>query len=208
MKNRLAFVSGFCTFVITGLFISALALPAPQPKAAPVRPAKPTLRISKPAPQPVAIPTPAPVETTSVAPPSAPSYRAGLSALDIIAGVNGARLNTGLPILAHSALLDQSAYAKAVNMCLGDYWAHDSPSGRTPWYFIRAVGYSYTYAGENLAYGYWSAPVTVTAWLASAEHYANIMSTQYTEIGAASISCAYYQGEANQIITVNHFGAR
>lgn len=91
----------------------------------------------------------------------------------------------GLPPLALNSDLTHAAQMKANDMFAKHYWAHDSPNGTTPWYWIRQAGYNYLYAGENLAQGFDSSSSVVTAWMNSPEHRANMLSPNYTDIGFA-----------------------
>ena len=36
-------------------------------------------------------------------------------------------------------------------MAKNEYFAHTSPTGITPWYWLSQVDYNFIYAGENLA---------------------------------------------------------
>lgn len=122
---------------------------------------------------------------------------------NIIGLVNNFRVQNNLPALAVNAQLNQSALAKAQDMCAKNYWAHGQWAG-----FVSGAGYNYITAGENLAYGFQTAEATLTGWVNSAGHYANIVNREYKETGVAVLSCQNYQKRASTIIVVNHFGAR
>src|SRR3989344_6651963 len=64
---------------------------------------------------------------------------------------NKDRLAEGGGALAFDAHLAKAAQAKANDMAAQGYFAHVSPDGKTPWYWLDSVGYNYTYAGENPA---------------------------------------------------------
>jgi len=64
---------------------------------------------------------------------------------------NGERQTQNLPILTVSPLLNEAAEMKATDMATKGYFAHTSPEGKTPWYWLEQAGYNYQYAGENLA---------------------------------------------------------
>jgi hypothetical protein len=83
-------------------------------------------------------------------------------------------------------LLEAAARAKAEDMAAKSYFAHTSPEGRTPWYWLDLVGYKYAYAGENLAVDFDDSTDVTNAWMNSPGHRANIMSERYTEIGIAT----------------------
>jgi len=73
------------------------------------------------------------------------------------------------------------------------YFAHTSPEGKTPWYWIEQVGYQYQYAGENLAINFSDSEDVVKAWMESASHRANITKDKYTEIGTG-VATGVYKG--------------
>jgi hypothetical protein len=104
---------------------------------------------------------------------------------EIIVETNAARNANNLPPLKSNYELDLAAQEKLDDMIKNGYFAHTSPSGVTPWYWFKDVGYSYTTAGENLALGYSTAQATVQAWMNSPSHRANLLNTKYEEIGVA-----------------------
>jgi len=106
----------------------------------------------------------------------------------IVALTNGKRAQSGLAALSFNGQLSQAASAKAQDMYAADYWAHNSPSGKTPWSFISASGYRYLYAGENLARDFSDASSVVEAWMASPSHRSNILDDHFKEIGVAVAS--------------------
>ena len=59
---------------------------------------------------------------------------------------------------------------KAQDMATLGYFAHVSPDGKTPWYWIEKVGYDYQYAGENLAINFSDSKDVTNAWMASPLH--------------------------------------
>jgi len=98
---------------------------------------------------------------------------------------NAARADAGAGALVINEDLNQAAQAKAADMFNEQYWAHTSPSGHTPWYWVKSTGYSYDYAGENLAKGFISSQGVITAWLNSAEHRTNLLDNRYLDVGFA-----------------------
>src|SRR3989344_8844829 len=106
----------------------------------------------------------------------------------IIVLTNSKRAQNGFGPLAVNSQLAQAASAKANDMYAADYWAHNSPSGKTPWSFISASGYRYLYAGENLARDFSDASSVVEAWMASPSHRSNILGDHFKEIGVAVAS--------------------
>lgn len=106
---------------------------------------------------------------------------------ELVADTNKERVSGGLGELKVNAQLSDAAYKKAQNMFEEQYWAHVSPSGVQPWKWFGDTGYSYSYAGENLAKNYPTAEATVKAWMNSPTHRDNIMKSQYVDVGFAVV---------------------
>jgi hypothetical protein len=117
---------------------------------------------------------------------------------------NEARLVSGQRILARSSLLDQAAQLKANDMATNNYFAHVSPSGLSPWYWFSRVNYVFSYAGENLAVDFSESVDVKNAWLLSPTHKANILSSNFTEIGIA-VAEGYRHGKPT-VYVVQMFG--
>ncbi len=98
--------------------------------------------------------------------------------------------------LTVNPLLQQAAQAKANDMAAKGYFAHTSPEGLTPWYWLGQVGYSYASAGENLAINFVDSKDVILAWMNSSGHRANILNQSYTEIGIATAKGIYKGQEA------------
>lgn len=116
------------------------------------------------------------------------SYATNISETTLIELTNQARAQAGLPALQTNATLRQAAQAKAVDMLSRDYWSHLAPDGAEPWQFVSEAGYTYTYAGENLAKGFATSEGVMAGWLASPGHRANLLGQNYTEIGLAVVN--------------------
>lgn len=129
-------------------------------------------------------------------------YATDMSVSSLLSNTNAQRTANGLGALALNATLNQAAQAKAQDMMNNDYWSHVSPSGVTPWYWMTSAGYSYQTAGENLAYGFATSADTVTGWMNSPGHRANILNTSYKDIGFGIVNAPSYQGEGAQTIVV------
>jgi hypothetical protein len=110
-----------------------------------------------------------------------------ISASELLTGTNEARKDASLPELVINDELSQAAFLKAKDMISNNYWAHTSPSGTSPWKWLADVGYNYDVAGENLAKNYPTADATVTAWMNSESHRANILNERYQDIGFAVV---------------------
>ena len=111
-----------------------------------------------------------------------------ISASDIIKYTNQDRGQNGAGLLVESSALDQATIAKANDMFAQNYWAHISPTGKTPWEFIRSANYSYSAAGENLARDFDKSSQVVEAWMNSPSHKENLLSDKFTEIGVGVVN--------------------
>ncbi len=114
-------------------------------------------------------------------------YSSDITVDKVLSQTNQIRGQGSLKSLQYSDRLSQAAVAKGQDMFANQYWAHTSPSGREPWDFIRAVGYGYRVAGENLARDFDTTDTMMQAWMASPTHRENIMHPRYQEIGIAVI---------------------
>lgn len=117
---------------------------------------------------------------------------------------NDARVSNNEKTLVRSSVLDNVARLKANDMARLGYFAHTSPSGVTPWYWFNEGGYSFVYAGENLAIDFTESVDVENAWLASPTHKANILNSNFSEIGVATVD-ATYQGRPTTYV-VQMFG--
>ena len=129
------------------------------------------------------------------------------STASLLSDTNAQRLSANESSLTLDAKLSAAAQAKASDMVTHDYWSHDTPDGRTPWSFIAAAGYSYSLAGENLAYGFADANETITGWMNSAEHRANILNSGYQNVGFGIASSPHYLGQGAETVVVAEYAA-
>jgi len=106
-----------------------------------------------------------------------------VSVSELLDFTNRERANNNLGPLTLSDQLDKAASLKAQDMFVNNYWAHESPTGVTPWKWLADVDYSYDVAGENLAKNFPDASSTVSAWMASPTHRANVLGDKYTQVG-------------------------
>jgi uncharacterized protein YkwD len=106
--------------------------------------------------------------------------------------------------LSVSPVLERAAQAKANDMAAKSYFAHTSPEGVTPWHWFQQAGYTFSYAGENLAVNFSDSVNVGEAWMKSPGHRANILNNNFTEIGIAT-SQGTYEGEPTTFV-VQLFG--
>jgi hypothetical protein len=100
---------------------------------------------------------------------------------------NQTREEHNLPPLLYNRQLKDAATMKGDDMVTKQYFAHFAPDGTTPWYWFEKAGYSFLYAGENLAINFRSSKEVERAWLASPKHRDNILGGQYEDIGIATV---------------------
>ncbi|EKD62538.1 MAG: hypothetical protein ACD_52C00135G0007 [uncultured bacterium] len=106
---------------------------------------------------------------------------------EVVRLTNEKRVEAGLGPLSFNSALASAARDKAVDMLEHNYWAHVSPNGVTPWDFFKNNGYTYRFAGENLARDFSNPSSVVDAWMASQSHKENLLSPKYEEIGVAVV---------------------
>lgn len=135
---------------------------------------------------------------------SGPARVSDVTAGNIISLTNQARQANGIGTLQTNGALNNAAQSKANNMLQEQYFAHVSPSNLSPWYWFTQAGYSYQYAGENLAIDFLESEDVISAWLASPSHRANLLGEKYQETGVAVVT-GNFQG-AQSILVVQMFG--
>jgi hypothetical protein len=118
--------------------------------------------------------------------------------------VNADRSAVHVQKLTVSPLLTEAARLKAEDMAKNAYFAHTSPAGVTPWFWIRNVGYRFGAAGENLAVHYNDSEAVNAALMASPSHRANILNNTFTEVGIATAR-GFFEGK-DTVFVVQMFG--
>lgn len=137
--------------------------------------------------------------------PASITEASAITSETIISLANSARSENGLGELTANGLLSKAAQNKANDMLARQYFAHNTPDGETPWTFIKAVGYSYSTAGENLAIDFNEAENIQSAWMNSPGHRANILNANFKEIGIGIAKGTYDNHQTT--IVVQMFGA-
>lgn len=124
----------------------------------------------------------------------------------IVAETNRQRLANGIPALQDSSKLAAAAEAKVRDLFERQYFEHISPfTGGGPELLANNVNYEYVSLGENLALGnFGDEGALVDAWMNSPGHRANILRSQFQEIGIA-VGRGEYQGR-QVLIAVQEFG--
>lgn len=138
--------------------------------------------------------------------PEVLGYASNITVTDLLKYTNEKRQQAGVEKLVLSNELSAAAAAKATDMFANQYWAHNSPSGRDPWSFITEAGYTYLFAGENLARDFGDSRAVVEAWMNSASHRENLLNPRYQEVGFAVVNGKYHGYETTLVVQM--FGTR
>lgn len=128
-----------------------------------------------------------------------------IDSIKVFEVTNLQRRENGSAVLVWNDLLAKAAETKAKDMFSKQYFAHNSPEGKTPAQFVNEAGYSYIKTGENLALGIFKDEADlVKAWMDSPGHRENLLNPKFREIGVAVVS-GHYKGD-KVIIAVQEFG--
>lgn len=105
-----------------------------------------------------------------------------------------------------NAQLTKAAQIKAQDMVERNYWSHNTPDGNAPWEFVNNAGYSYSKAGENLAYGFKDEDAVIGGWMNSPSHRANMLDVNYQEVGFGFAESTNYLSDGPSTIVVAMYG--
>lgn len=97
----------------------------------------------------------------------------------------GAQSFGGTSPLVWNAALGTAAESHSRAMANGNFFSHLGSDGRTPGDRAELAGYDGTRTGENIAAVLDTPRKVLDGWLASPGHCANLMSPQFSELGAA-----------------------
>jgi hypothetical protein len=136
--------------------------------------------------------------------PGVLGFASQIDPVKIVELTNKERALKNLPALKVNKELNAAALAKVTDMFEHNYWAHVSPTGIEPWYFVTKANYDYQHAGENLARDFSNANDIIPAWMASPTHRQNILDSRYQDIGVAVMD-GYINGVETTIV-VQMFG--
>lgn len=138
--------------------------------------------------------------------PAVLGFASSITVDQVVTQTNARRQAAGLAPLSVNTQLASAAVAKGNDMCTNQYWAHVSPSGTTPWVFMKNSGYKYSVAGENLARDFAETGSMMEAWIASPTHKANIMNGKFREIGIGVVNCPLLGSDT--ALVVQMFGSQ
>lgn len=103
----------------------------------------------------------------------------------IFHATNAVRAINGLVPLKYSQEASESARLHCEDMAKREYFAHDTPEGKTCAERMSRQGIKYTVCGENLGAGYMGAFDLVDGWYNSHGHRINMLADDYKYIGVA-----------------------
>ncbi len=116
---------------------------------------------------------------------------------EVVVLVNAERARVGCAPLQVSSQLRAAAQKHTEDMAINDYFSHTSLDGHSPWDRIRAEGYNFWSAAENIAAGYTSPASVMDAWMNSDGHRANILNCGLEDIGVGYYYLANDTGNLN-----------
>jgi uncharacterized protein YkwD/chitodextrinase len=125
-------------------------------------------------------------------------------ATQVVSLINQYRASKGLSQLTVSSTLTASSTWKSLHMAGYGYFAHDDPAppvARSAYKRATDCGFTGTYWGENIAWGYTTAQSVVNGWLGSSGHKANIENPNFKTTGVGVASNA-----SGQLIWTQNFG--
>lgn len=125
----------------------------------------------------------------------------------IVAMTNESRSLHNQPPLSVNSQLTNAAQQKAEDMVNERYFAHFSPTNKSPWDFFIESGYSYAVAGENLAITNEDELAVISGWINSPTHKENMLNGQYRDIGIGIANYGTYQNYANTTVVVAMYGS-
>lgn len=97
--------------------------------------------------------------------------------------VNELRARVGAPPLRPCASLRRTAEHYAIAMASADHFGHVGTDGSEPWDRMTREGYRWHDAAENIAAGQRSVDEVMDDWIASPEHYANLVNPNVRDVG-------------------------
>lgn len=100
--------------------------------------------------------------------------------------INAERQKNGVPPLSFDSQLTKLARIRAKELAEKYDPTHLRPDGRD-WVtiFNEEGGYSFGFAGENIAYGQRTVDEVMNSWYNSAGHYSNMVNSNYKHVGIA-----------------------
>lgn len=101
----------------------------------------------------------------------------------MLARINALRASVGIAPVAACAPITRAAQDYADAMARTGSFAHVGVDGTQPWDRMRAAGYRWLRASENIARGYADPASVMGGWIASPGHYANLVDGEVRHVG-------------------------
>jgi uncharacterized protein YkwD len=165
---------------------SAKSSPSASPSASASPKASPTADPTTESPSPSATPK----ETSADSTPSASADSGPTDRVLVL--VNAEREKAGCAPLTENAKLTKAAQDHSQDMADHENMSHTGSDGSSMSDRLARVGYKFSTAGENVAYGYNSPESVMDGWMNSAGHKANILNCAFKEIGIGLAQPGYY----------------
>lgn len=103
--------------------------------------------------------------------------------------LNQRRAQSGLQALACDAAAVRASRDFSQLMCDKKFFSHYGPGGSTVSSRLKAAGAQFSYAGENIAYGYSTPQKVHTGWMNSYGHRKNMLSKSWSRVGIGYVLC-------------------
>ncbi|ORZ31487.1 CAP domain-containing protein [Catenaria anguillulae PL171] len=145
---------------------------------------------------------------------AAPEVAAGDYMHQVLDLTNGIRAGAGLRPLCLQSHLIAAAQQHSADMARGRFLRHNGSDGRSPFDRMRSLGYAFSTAAENIAYGsvgrglnFETPAAVVNSWRDSEGHLNNILSRGSTQMGIARAQGACPDGRGECAYWTQTFGA-
>ena len=89
------------------------------------------------------------------------------------------------PALTWNCELETAARGHSMDMANNNFFSHTGSDNSSAGDRISREGYRWSAWGENIAAGYSSVSAVMNGWINSQGHCSNLMSSSFTELGAA-----------------------
>lgn len=120
----------------------------------------------------------------------------------MISRVNQVRAENGAGPVGACPRLDQIAQDYAQLMADTGHYGHTGPNGESPWDRMRAGGYDYRTAAENIAHSYPNSGRVQEAWEKSDGHLRNMTNPNFSSVGLGAA-----QSPSGQWFWVQKYGS-
>ncbi|MFV1963675.1 MAG: CAP domain-containing protein, partial [Acidimicrobiia bacterium] len=102
--------------------------------------------------------------------------------------INAERQSRGLTPYSSQGQLQAAARSHGTDMACNDFFSHTGSDGSSVRDRVSAQGYAWSWVGENLFAGGSASPQSAFDWwMLSPPHQANLMNSNYTDIGIGYI---------------------